>query len=75
MVGLVVNVSFNIILIPRMGIVGAAVATSISYTITSIMFIITFLKLTKTSLLNLFIFDKEEIKIIKQFLRKFIKRR
>lgn len=74
LVGLIINVSFNILLIPRMGIVGAAVATSISYTITSCLFVISFLRLTKLSIWKLFIFDKEEIEIVLGFIKKLIKR-
>ena len=74
LVGLIINVSFNILLIPRMGIVGAAVATSISYTITSCLFVISFLRLTKLSIWKLFIFDKEEIEIVLEFIKKLIKR-
>lgn len=73
LIGLVVNVIFNIILIPKLGIVGAAVATSISYTLTSIMFIVSFLKLTGLSLKQLFVFNKEEIKIVVGFIKKTLK--
>lgn len=72
-IGLITNVLLNIILIPRLGIVGAAVATSISYTLTSIMFICSFLKLTGLSLKQLFIFNKEEIKIVVEFIKKTLK--
>lgn len=75
LIGLVVNVTFNIIFIPKFGIVGAAIATSISYTLTSIIFLISFLKLTKLSLKDLFIFNKEEINIFISFIRKFFKKK
>lgn len=75
LVGLVINVSFNILFIPRFGIIGAAMATSISYTLTSIIFLISFLKLTKLSLKDLFIFNKDEINIFVSFVKKFFKRK
>ena len=75
LVGFVVNIGFNILLIPKFGIVGAAIATSISYTLTSIIFLVSFLKLTKLSLKDLFIFNKEEINIFVSFIKKFLKRK
>jgi O-antigen/teichoic acid export membrane protein len=42
--GLVVNVGLNFILIPRIGIAGAALATTSSYTITSLILLFFFLK-------------------------------
>ncbi|MBM6860686.1 flippase [Clostridium saudiense] len=74
-IGLIVNVTLNILLIPSMGITGAAVATSISYTITSIIFMINFLKLTRLSIRDLFIFNKSEIEVIKVFISKILKKR
>ena len=70
LVGLVFNVTFNIILIPKYGIVGAAIATSISYTITSSLFIISFLRLTKMKATALFLFSKDERKIAFEFVQK-----
>lgn len=74
-IGLITNVTLNIILIPKFGIVGAALATSISYTFTSIMFIGSFLKLTGLTLKQLFIFNKDEIEIIFKFINKILKTR
>ncbi len=42
MVALVSNVLFNILLIPRYGIVGAAIATSMAYTLAAVMLLIAF---------------------------------
>lgn len=75
LIGLIVNVSLNILLIPKIGIVGAAVATSISYTLTSCMFIVSFLRLTKLSLIQLLMFNKDEINIVLNFIKKLLKRR
>lgn len=75
LVGLVVNVVLNIALIPKFGISGAAMATSISYTLTAIIFLISFLKLTGLSLKELFIFNKDEINVFVSFINKFFKRK
>lgn len=75
LVGLVVNVVLNIALIPKFGISGAAMATSISYTLTAIIFLISFLKLTGLSLKGLFIFNKDEINVFVSFINKFFKRK
>lgn len=73
-VGLIINVVLNVILIPKIGIVGAAVATSVSYTVTSTMFVISFLKLTKLRVVDLFIFSKSEVKLITGFVKNILKR-
>lgn len=44
LIGLVLNVGLNLILIPRMGIAGAALATTSSYTTTSFLLLFFFLK-------------------------------
>ena len=67
--GLLVNVIFNILLIPRFGIAGAAMATSISYTLTSSIFLISFIKLTGLTLKELFVFNKEERVVITIFIK------
>ncbi len=74
-VGLVINVTLNLLLIPRIGIIGAAVATSISYTITSIMFMISFLRVAKISIVELFVFSKEDLEVINKFINKILKRK
>ena len=69
LMGLLVNVIFNILLIPRFGIVGAAMATSISYTLTSSIFLISFIKLTGLTLKELLVFNKEERVVITIFIK------
>jgi Na+-driven multidrug efflux pump len=44
--GLAVNIVANLLLVPRVGIVGAAVASSISYAITALLMLGVFLHLT-----------------------------
>lgn len=50
----------DIILIPRYGIKGASVATTISYSLTTIYFIFFFLRTTDSSLMDLFLFKKQD---------------
>lgn len=69
LMGLLVNVIFNILLIPRFGIAGAAMATSISYTLTSSIFLISFIKLTGLTLKELLVFNKEERVVITIFIK------
>lgn len=69
LMGLLVNVIFNILLIPRFGISGAAMATSISYTLTSSIFLISFIKLTGLTLKELLVFNKEERVVITIFIK------
>ena len=69
LIGLLVNVIFNILLIPRFGIAGAAMATSISYTLTSSIFLISFIKLTGLTLKELLVFNKEERVVITIFIK------
>lgn len=50
--GLVVNVALNVILIPALGITGAALATTISYSITSLLLLFSFLKTSRYRLID-----------------------
>ncbi len=47
LVGLVINIGLNIYLIPRSGIAGAALATTVSYSITSIILLAAFVRDTR----------------------------
>ncbi|MFC1965905.1 flippase [Chloroflexota bacterium] len=52
---LAVNIALNLVLIPRMGIAGAALATTISYSLESIYTTVVFLHLSKKSLSETYI--------------------
>lgn len=69
-ISIAVNVPLNLILIPKIGIVGSALASSISYTITTIVVLSTFLKLSKSSLNETLILKKQDIEIYKTLLLK-----
>lgn len=70
---LIINVILNLIFIPFLGIVGSALASSISYTIASVPILAYFLKLSKSSLSETLILKKEDIDIYKKFLKSYIK--
>jgi len=55
-VGALVNITLNIILIPRYGIVGAATATASAYLLVSLIFFILTYKLTKVNLFDRYFF-------------------
>jgi len=61
-ISLAINVSLNLLLIPRMGIVGAAWASSVSYTITTIVVLIAFMKISKNSLFDTIIIKPQDLK-------------
>jgi O-antigen/teichoic acid export membrane protein len=60
--GIVVNVIANIILIPKFGIVGAGIATSISYSVLSIILLLFFRVHTKIPLREILVPNKEDFK-------------
>lgn len=62
---LIINVVFNLILIPIYGIHGAAISSTISYIIGSILFSISYQRYTKLPYKSLFIINSEDIRMIK----------
>jgi len=67
--GLIFTVTLDIILIPQLGIAGAAIATSISYFAIFFITYIFVIKQTGKVTLNFFIPKKEDLLYIKQFLK------
>jgi O-antigen/teichoic acid export membrane protein len=61
---MVVNIAANFILIPRFGIVGAATASLISYTISAAMLLSVASRLSQRSLLTLVVPGREEVLIV-----------
>lgn len=62
-ISLAVNIPMNAILIPRMGMAGAAIATSVSYTITSVFVLIVFGKLTGNKIIDIILIKKSDFKL------------
>lgn len=69
-ISLVVNIPLNLIFIPQWGIVGSALASSISYTITAVIILVIFLQLSKSTVSDTLILKKEDIEIYKEILYK-----
>lgn len=69
MIGLVVNVLLNFWLIPKIGILGAALASSISYVLLSILLIKTFENKEMVSTKEILLPSKEDFKFYNKFLR------
>ena len=65
----IVNILLCFVLIPIFGIVGAAIASSISYFIYGIIMIIKFNNTTQISFLNLIIINRKDFKSMKNFIQ------
>ncbi len=64
LVVLIVAVIMNLILIPKFGLVGGAIATSVSYFISMLLRMISYIYITKTTIFNLFLPSKGEIHMV-----------
>jgi len=64
---LVLNTALNIFLIPRWGIQGAAIASSITYSLSSIVLTVIFVNITRTSLKDLFLIRKSDLHFYRNF--------
>jgi len=65
---LIVNIILNIIFIPKWGIGGAALASSISYWIDTLIILLVFLKISQKSLSEILIIKKEDFRDYLQLL-------
>lgn len=68
--GLIVNISLNVILIPRIGIAGAALASSISYSLDALVMLTAFVKLTGLSMRSVLIPGSEDFRLLARSIRK-----
>lgn len=62
-VSLIVNIPMNIILIPRMGIAGAALASTVAYVVDAIVVTIIFLKMSKNSWVDTLVLKRDDLSI------------
>lgn len=69
-IGVAFNIALSFLLIPSMGINGAAVSTSISLTAQGLTSIIIFCRFTKTPFYRLLIPSGEEISVVKSIIKK-----
>ena len=64
-----INLILNIILIPSYEIIGAAIATMVSYNITGICILLYFVRISNTSLKETMLINKNDLYIFKQFIK------
>lgn len=67
---LAVNIPLNILFIPMWGISGAALASTISYTLTAIVVLVAFMRISKNSLFDTLIIKPQDLKIYTDVLAK-----
>jgi len=70
-----VNLVANIILIPKMGIKGAAIASTLSYTVPLILYIYLFKHFSKVKILDMLIVKISDINKYGELFRKLFKKR
>lgn len=59
----------DLLLVPRIGILGASIATSISYIIFTIVILIYYVKITESKLMDICLIKKDDVKIIYTWVR------
>lgn len=69
-IGVIANVAGNLILIPRLGIYGAGVASVISYLVSSILFAAYFCKNTGIPIKEMLLIDRDDYRRLKEKLKK-----
>ena len=69
-VSLAVNIPLNLLLIPEMGISGAALASTISYTAATIIVLIAFLRISNNSLFDTIVIKPKDLRIYADVLAK-----
>ncbi len=69
-----VNIILNWTLIPLVGIAGAAIASSVSYTVYGIAYVVIFIRKEKFTFEGLFLFNKEERILLSSMIKKLLRR-
>jgi O-antigen/teichoic acid export membrane protein len=72
--GLVVNVAANLILIPRFGIIGAAASSSISYTLTAVVTLAVFVRLSGRGLVETLVIQRSDVVALARMSRTVLER-
>ncbi|UCF05420.1 MAG: polysaccharide biosynthesis C-terminal domain-containing protein, partial [bacterium] len=70
LVALISNVGLNILLIPRLGVSGAALATSISYSLNAIVLVAAFVKITSVPAFVLLLPGGGDLRLFLEGIRK-----
>ncbi len=68
-ISVIINLILNIVLIPKYGLSGAAIATSIAYTINFILRLFVFQRMSKVSLSKIILPTKEELSIMLTYIK------
>lgn len=71
---LIINILLNLFLIPKLGIDGAAIASSISYTFGAILFGIVYSRQNNIKFSTLFFLNREDIKLLNSLLKNTLKK-
>jgi O-antigen/teichoic acid export membrane protein len=74
LVALVTNIGLNLAMIPRMGVRGAALATSISYSLHAAVLIIAFMRITDVPLRSLLAPGGEDLRLLVRGIRRLLTR-
>ncbi|KON86261.1 hypothetical protein AF332_05115 [Sporosarcina globispora] len=69
------NIILNFVLIPKIGIAGAAVSTSVTYSLSTIIKIVLYKRETGVAYSKLVLLQKEDIALFKQLINKAVKRK
>ncbi len=75
LIGLIATIIFDFILIPWFGIVGAAMASSISYLTTTLAIVVIFARETKISIIKILIITTDDIQLIFSTIQKTLRDR
>ncbi len=70
-ISLAINIPLNLLLIPKLGITGSSIASTLSYTISAIFVLFSFVRLSKTNIKDVTILKKEDLKLYVHFLTLF----
>lgn len=71
---LILNVVINYFLIPKLGGVGAAISTNISYFVGTVIYILSYCRITQTSLRELFTYSRQDFRIISEYVKRRIRK-
>ena len=73
-ISLVITIALDLILIPKLNIVGAAIASTVSYSVSALMLIIFFVRETGASLRQVLVANSEDLNLAKQLAQPLLRR-
>mgnify|MGYP001073997991 CR=1 FL=1 len=65
-IGTGINLIANLLLIPRLGALGAALSSTLSYSLVTLLFVTRYVSLTQIRWVDLFLLQKSDIKLVKR---------